>query len=189
MYARRWTRRIFWPTTIWNSSSIYSRTIFVLPCCSHNPTQRQPLALVVRPHILFHFLTFPSDFQCFIDTVMSNMSLSRVPMPSIALVLTSNRPPLPSRLSVIKSEFDPLQTIYPVGFWWITTFVVRIRLAFNSFQLQFKLGNTDNKKMTSRMPERRSLKKGLLLRVDQDRMVWLVMLCWRCVLFSCSLVR
>jgi len=43
------------------------------------------------------------------------MSLSRVPMPSIALVLTSNRPPLPSRPSVIKFEFDPFETIYPTS--------------------------------------------------------------------------
>jgi len=41
------------------------------------------------------------------------MSLSRIPMPSIAFVLASEC--LPSRPSVIKFEFDPLQTIYPTN--------------------------------------------------------------------------
>ncbi|KIM39131.1 hypothetical protein M413DRAFT_447470 [Hebeloma cylindrosporum] len=43
------------------------------------------------------------------------MSLSRIPLPSIALVLTSDHAALPSRPSVIKVEFDPLQTIYPTS--------------------------------------------------------------------------
>jgi len=43
------------------------------------------------------------------------MSLSRIPLPSIAHVLASDRAPLPPRPSVIKFEFDPLQTIYPTS--------------------------------------------------------------------------
>jgi hypothetical protein len=43
------------------------------------------------------------------------MSLSRIPLPSIALVLMPDRPPLPPRPSVIRFEFDPLQTIYPTS--------------------------------------------------------------------------
>ena len=41
------------------------------------------------------------------------MSLARIPLPSIALVLSSDHTALPSRPSVIKFEFDPLQTIHP----------------------------------------------------------------------------
>jgi hypothetical protein len=41
------------------------------------------------------------------------MPLSRIPLPSIAFVLTSDRSSLPSHPSVIKLAFDPLQTIYP----------------------------------------------------------------------------
>jgi len=43
------------------------------------------------------------------------MSLARIPLPSIALVLTSDRVSLPTRPSVIKFDFDPLQTIYPTN--------------------------------------------------------------------------
>ena len=41
------------------------------------------------------------------------MSLARIPLPSIALVLSSDHTALPSRPSIIKFEFDPLQTIHP----------------------------------------------------------------------------
>jgi len=43
------------------------------------------------------------------------MSLAHIPLPSIALVLTSNRVSPPTRPSVIKFDFDPLQTIYPTN--------------------------------------------------------------------------
>ena len=43
------------------------------------------------------------------------MSLTRIPLPSIALVLMSDPDILPLRPSVIKFEFDPLQTIYPTS--------------------------------------------------------------------------
>ena len=45
----------------------------------------------------------------------STMSLSRVPLPSFALVLTSDVVFLPTRPSVIKVGFDPLRTVYPAA--------------------------------------------------------------------------
>ena len=57
------------------------------------------------------FLRHPVVFGFF----ASNMSLARIPLPSIALVLSSDHTALPSRPSVIKFEFDPLQTIHPTS--------------------------------------------------------------------------
>ena len=43
------------------------------------------------------------------------MSLTRIPLPSFALVLTSDVVFLPTRPSVLKCDFDPLQTVYPAA--------------------------------------------------------------------------
>ncbi|KIM49749.1 hypothetical protein M413DRAFT_438889 [Hebeloma cylindrosporum] len=41
------------------------------------------------------------------------MSLTRIPLPSFALVLTSDVTFIPTRPSVIRFGFDPLQTVHP----------------------------------------------------------------------------
>ena len=85
-----------------NSSSLFPPSH---PSINHFP-------LLFGPHsFTSFFLPQPSIFSAF----ASDMSLTRIPLPSIALVLTSDYAALPSRPSVIKFEFDPLQTIHPTS--------------------------------------------------------------------------
>ena len=103
------------PASNSNSSPIHLRPFFpprnssFLLSPSHSKSTTTPSRLATHS---FHFLPIPNPF---INTFTSGMSLSHIPLPSIALVLASDRPSLPSRPSVIKVEFDPLQTIHPTS--------------------------------------------------------------------------
>ena len=91
-------------------STLFFRLGTLLPC-SHHPTSTPTDFPCWLGHTLIYlsrFLRLPVIFSFF----ASNMSLARIPLPSIALVLSSDHNALPSRPSVIKVEFDPLQTIH-----------------------------------------------------------------------------
>jgi len=83
----------------WNTFSLFS------------PPKHQPISVVWATLVYLSYFLLPATFSAF----ASYMSLSRIPLPSIAFVLTADHSSLPSRPSVIKFEFDPLKTIHPTS--------------------------------------------------------------------------
>ena len=152
------------PASNWNSISLqepffnpffFASELF-LPVFTFLPQHRLILLVGWLTHSFTYpvFLLLPPIFSAF----TFNMSLARIPLPSIALVLASDHTALPSRPSVIKFEFDPLQTIYLTSpgptrvlvCWHLFLFVdvglntVKIRLTLKLTQLMCKSTKTIN---------------------------------------------
>ena len=71
---------------------------------------RRPHSFLRRTILVLGIFLLPLSFS-----IASTMSLTRVPLPSFALVLTSDVVFLPTHPSVIKRGFDPLQTVHPAA--------------------------------------------------------------------------